>query len=93
MPHLFPDELPGANDVSLSITPSLVGLNPGLQSGHLLTSIKSRCVCCGQEIVDDMDVPDELLSHGVQVCLSVCLSSLDEYGKLQIICPVTSALQ
>ena len=40
---------------------------PGLQSGHLLSSIKSRCQCCGRELIDPHDVPEELLAHGVQV--------------------------
>ena len=42
-------------------------LFPGLQSGHLLSSIKSRCLCCGRELIDPHDVPEELLAHGVQV--------------------------
>ena len=65
--RIVADEIPGASNGNLSISPSLAGLTPGLQSGHLLTSLKSHCVCCGQEIVDDADVPDELLTHGVQV--------------------------
>ena len=73
MLRIFVDEIPGASNGNLSISPSLAGLNPGLQSGHLLTSLKSHCVCCGQEIVDDADVPDELLTHGVQVRNSVKL--------------------
>ena len=71
MLRILTDEIPGASNGNLSISPSLAGLNPGLQSGHLLTSLKSHCVCCGQEIVDDADVPDELLTHGVQVGNSV----------------------
>ncbi len=61
------DDIPHSTDPSLSLSPSLVGLNPGLQSGSLLTSVKSRCLCCGKEVVDDPEVPDDLLTHGVQV--------------------------
>ncbi len=61
------DELPGPGHADISLSPSLVGLNPGLQSGHLLMSLKSVCYYCGWEVIDDLEVPDDLLTYGVQV--------------------------
>ena len=51
---------------------------PGLQSGHLLSSIKSRCQCCGRELIDPHDVPEELLAHGVQVRILVIFQNPPE---------------
>ncbi|ELU15394.1 hypothetical protein CAPTEDRAFT_224550 [Capitella teleta] len=61
------DDTPMTDVTNLSGSSSLVGLNPGLQSGQLLLSLKSRCGCCGKETVDPDDVPDDLIHQGIQI--------------------------
>ena len=38
-----------------------------LQSGHLLVSLKSRCRCCGREMVDPSTIPDDFMAHGIHI--------------------------
>ncbi|CAD5120261.1 DgyrCDS8831 [Dimorphilus gyrociliatus] len=54
-------------------SPGLAGVNPALQSGHLLLSYRSRCGCCGREQIES-ELPEELMAHGLQI-------PNDEYAK------------
>lgn len=47
----------------------------GLQSGHLLSSIRPSCRLCAAETVDTGHVPEELLAHGIQVRIMSGLTS------------------
>ena len=45
----------------------IIYLFSDLQSGLLVVSLKSRCYCCGKELIDPTHVPEDFLAHGIHI--------------------------
>ena len=54
-----------------------------VETGQLLVSLKSRCRCCGGEIVDGARAYDELAQYGIEVTDGAC-TTYNNFSQLLV---------